>query len=605
MNALSQILIIDDDYGRNWAKENDGRKHFCIRTGLKDVTGDLKAFPVEDPVAQAIFCAGLKNQGGSAEHDIEGTLAVVRQGWEKSPRWALVLLDLKFITGKIAPNGVPQGRPEDSDPAQYFGLRLLEHMFNDAALKDVPVVILSAMEREKIEERFANHGAWTFEEKDKLTPERVKHLLHHYGLMEDSGVTQQGKTTRIIGHAIPFLKSLREARKRARIGTDTPGSGNNILVIGETGTGKELFSRYIHRISRRAGEFRTLWTVGVPETLVDDRLCGHKKGAFNGARYDQPGEAELADRGTLLIDEFGAIDPLVQPKLLRLLDKNIRQVQRIGDDEVRTLDLHVVIATNELDILYGGGFRGDLLARIGANDPIELPPLRDRKEDIPELVEFFLRKFEKAFGAEKRKPSDEALAKLIAHDWLENVRGLERVIETAVDKWRGLKILSETHLVFGRALKQPATTTRTKIGSSDRERPSPTVGEEGATLETVIAALNSFKPDLNSADAWKGKMEVLQEAYASLLGRLLNAALEKEKTHDGEYEPTPAVRWLMKQELPKKGGSSKAYDIIKKLLHIHKPVLADVLKTHPAVKDVYLKACKERAGVKKSPQDKG
>jgi CheY-like chemotaxis protein len=395
MNELPRVLVIDDDFGRILKRsengvdieENQDRTAFCVRTGLQDVTGDIPAEQIADPVAEAVFLSGLASRNGALEWDVEGTLVAIRRGWEKWPRWALILLDLHFKTGEMKPDGVPVGRPEDRDPPHYYGLELLDHLKKDTFLRDIPVVVLSAMERERIEPRIAKF-ANGFIDKSKLAFDKSR-IPREKGKCEDWMLTEDMLETfglldddKIIGHSVALLKCLRDARVRARECCD------NILVLGESGTGKKLIAEYIHVCSARPGQFVPLFIHGEPESWIDDRLFGHEAVAFPSARGSVPGAAELADGGTLFIDEFRDIPPSIQTKLLRLLDK-------------KTLNLQIVLATSRTDLLFGESFRNDLLARV--SDPVVVPPLHERTEDIPLLVQHFLNKYEKEFKAEPRR----------------------------------------------------------------------------------------------------------------------------------------------------------------------------------------------------------
>ncbi|MEM8550691.1 MAG: sigma 54-interacting transcriptional regulator, partial [Verrucomicrobiota bacterium] len=384
MSTLPRILVIDDVYGRMRDGRNRDRESFCVRLGLQDVTGDGTPEEINHPVAEVVFLRGQVEEEGQVQNDLEGTLGQVRSGWAEWPRWALLLLDLHFKTGRIASGGEPVGSEHDRDPAHYFGLTILDHLWQDPSLRNIPVVLLSAMERNEIEARFAERGVLDFVDKNELDRDSLWGLLKQQGLIKDR---------EIIGHALSLLQCLRAARRRAMQGDD------NILILGETGTGKELLAEYVHKWSRRPGRYETLFTQGVPETLIEDKLFGHVKGAFTDAKSDEAGAADLANQGTLFIDEFGDIPATIQNKLLRLLDKNVREAQRLGSREVQKLDLQVVMATNRLDILTASGFRNDLLSRAKVRNPVVLPPLRERLEDIPLLVNHFVRKFEKAFEA--------------------------------------------------------------------------------------------------------------------------------------------------------------------------------------------------------------
>ena len=597
MNILAKVLVIDDDFGRVLKRtkggaeslENPDREAFCKRTVLQDVTGDIPAEQIAEPVAEAVFASGLTVRDGKYEQDVAGTLATVRAGWEQWPRWAMIFLDLHFKTGQVKPDGMPAGRAEDRDPHRYFGLTILEHLQKDESLRDIPVIILSAMERERIEERFAR-AASDFVDKSKLTRKRLEELRQTFGLLGDDIIA---------GRSVALLKCLREARLRAMHGND------NILVLGETGTGKELLADYIHRQSKRAGDMVPLFTVGVPETLVDDRLFGHRRGAFDGATTDIAGAAELGNHGTLFIDEFGCIPASIQAKLLRLIDKNIREIQRLGDTRSIRLDLQIILATNDFEILNSSkeeDWRSDLLFRVNVADPIVLPPLRERKDDIPLLVDHFLRKCEAQFNAEPRKVTGEALQRIIAHDWPDNVRGLERVIERAVYRWKGLRALVPEHLKLGsqKRTRTPAsepTHLKSKLIESE-EMKSLT---QTASMDSVLNALREFCPDLSNVDAWKGRLDELQDAYATLLSKLVKAALMARRDFKGEIQHTPAMRLLTGRKIAEKGEASIAYSVIKGLLNHHPPALQKIL-TDPVLKAIYDTACQKRSGKKSRRQ---
>ena len=597
MSALPKVLVIDDDFGRVLRRtergaeilENPDREAFCKRAGLQDVTGDISAEQITEPVAEAVFISGVNVQNARFEQDLAGTLAAIRRGWEVAPRWAMILLDLHFKTGQVKPDGMPAGRAGDRDPHRYFGLTILEYLQKDESLRGIPVIILSAMERERIEERFAR-GASDFVDKSTLTRKKLECLRETFGLLGDD---------RIVGHSVPLLKCLREARVRAMLGND------NILVLGETGTGKELLADYIHKQSRRPGDMVPLFTVGVPETLIDDRLFGHRRGAHDGAHVDMVGAAELANRGTLFIDEFGCIPASIQAKLLRLLDKNTREVQRLGDTRTTKLDLQIILATNEFEILESAkeeDWRSDLLFRVNKADPIVLPPLRERKEDIPLLVDHFLRKFEAQFVAEPRKVNGEALQRMIEHDWPDNVRGLERVIERAVYRWKGLRALVPEHLKLGSSKPRQAPVDESTNLKARQNKPEAAKHvTQTVSMDGVLNTLREFSPDLSDLDAWKGRLDELQYAYAILLSKLLKAALMAGRDFKGQIQHTPAMRLLAGRKIAEKGEASIAYSVIKNLLNHHPPALEEIL-SDSVLKEIFERACEKRSGKKAKNQ---
>jgi DNA-binding NtrC family response regulator len=228
----------------------------------------------------------------------------------------------------------------------------------------------------------------------------------------------------IIGKSAP-MKHIFELIRRAG------PSDSTILISGESGTGKELVARAIHYNSPRAsGPFIKMNCAALPEGLIESELFGHEKGAFTGAIRSARGRFELADGGTLLLDEISEIRPALQAKLLRVLQE--REFERIGSGQSIKVDVRV-IATSNRDLkeeVTRGNFRDDLYYRLNVI-PVELPPLRQRADDIPLLCGYFLNKFGQRMGIPPRTISEKANRILIQYPWPGNVRELENVIERA------------------------------------------------------------------------------------------------------------------------------------------------------------------------------
>lgn len=205
-----------------------------------------------------------------------------------------------------------------------------------------------------------------------------------------------------------------------------------VLIAGESGTGKDLIARAIHYHSpRRDYPFVKINCAAIPESLLESELFGYEKGAFTGATTSKPGKFEQADKGTVFLDEIGEIPPAIQVKLLRVLQD--KEFERLGSNRTRRVDVRVIAATNA-DLraaIESGQFREDLYYRLNVV-PINVPPLRQRKEDIPALVEHFIRKYSQEFGRPVKGISNEALEILMKHHWPGNVRELENVIERAL-----------------------------------------------------------------------------------------------------------------------------------------------------------------------------
>lgn len=205
-----------------------------------------------------------------------------------------------------------------------------------------------------------------------------------------------------------------------------------VLLAGESGVGKDMIARAIHQHSPRKNHpFVKINCTAIPENLMESELFGYEKGAFTGANTSKPGKFEQADQGTVFLDEIGDVPGNIQVKLLRILQE--RQFERLGSNLTRNVDVRVVAATN-VDLraaLEQGRFREDLYYRLNVV-PINIPPLRDRKEDIPFLAKHFVQKLSKELGTAAREISPAAMERLLAHPWPGNVRELENTIERSL-----------------------------------------------------------------------------------------------------------------------------------------------------------------------------
>ena len=234
-----------------------------------------------------------------------------------------------------------------------------------------------------------------------------------------------GDRGEIIGSSPPMKAVYRVVRKVAP--TDL-----SVLILGETGTGKELIARELHAHSPRAkGAFVAINCGAIPENLLESELFGHKKGAFTGADADKVGRIEAAHGGTLFLDEIGEMPMNLQVKLLRVLQE--RKIERVGDVSPRPIDIRVVAATNRnpQEMISEGAFREDLYYRLNEIS-IELPPLRDRGDDIALLAQFFLRMYNEQYGGKAKGFTNQALVALKSFYWPGNVRQLENHMKKAV-----------------------------------------------------------------------------------------------------------------------------------------------------------------------------
>jgi len=240
----------------------------------------------------------------------------------------------------------------------------------------------------------------------------------------------------VIGSSASLQRSIEQVRSVAT-------SNATVLLLGETGTGKELFAQMIHQASGRAkGPFMAVHCAAIPANLLESELFGHEKGAFTGANERRIGRFESADGGTLFLDEIGEIDATTQVKLLRFLET--RSVERLGSHRPVALDLRLVCATNRdlAQMVKEGKFREDLFYRLSVV-PLRLPPLRERVDDVPLLLAHYLERFAKENGAPPAKLSPEALAVLTRYPWPGNIRELRNACENLAVLRAGKTVAAE------------------------------------------------------------------------------------------------------------------------------------------------------------------
>jgi transcriptional regulator with GAF, ATPase, and Fis domain len=233
------------------------------------------------------------------------------------------------------------------------------------------------------------------------------------------------RTSGIVGESV----ALQAVLEQIELVADTDAT---VLITGESGTGKELVARAIHERSlRRKGPLVRMNCAAIPESLFESELFGHVRGAFTGALNDRPGRFEAAGGGTLLLDEIGEVPLALQPKLLRVLQE--KEFERVGETRARKIDVRVVAATNRdlAEEMAAGHFRGDLFYRLNVF-PIENPPLRERREDIPLLAEHFVGVAARRLRRPAPRLTEAALRQLMTREWPGNIRELENVIERAI-----------------------------------------------------------------------------------------------------------------------------------------------------------------------------
>jgi two-component system, NtrC family, nitrogen regulation response regulator NtrX len=308
------------------------------------------------------------------------------------------------------------------------GLEVLERLA--AAGPMPPILVISGHGTIQTAVRATQMGAYDFLEKP-LEKDRillsVRNALQHLELARENRMLRQevGKKYQFVGSS-PAIREVLEQVERAAPAMAT------VLVTGESGTGKELIARLIHDKSRRAGKpFIQVNCAAIPEELIENELFGHVKGAYTGASEIQVGHFEQADGGTIFLDEIADMSFKTQAKVLRVLQE--REFQRVGSSKLLTTDVRVIAATNKdlKSAIAQGTFREDLYFRLNVI-LLHVPPLRDRLEDIPALVEYFATRFCQENGLRPKRFSEEALRSLQRYHWPGNIRELRNTVERTV-----------------------------------------------------------------------------------------------------------------------------------------------------------------------------
>jgi len=305
------------------------------------------------------------------------------------------------------------------------GMDLLKQI--EQAYPLVPVVMVSGESTITIAVEAIKEGAYDFLEKPIDTKRLLitieKAIEKKSWIIEKNILLEEiSETYEMVGHS--------RAMRRIFDTIDTLAKSEaKVLITGETGTGKELVARALHRKSERSGKkFVAVNCAAIPENLLESELFGHKKGSFTGATQDKMGKFQVADGGTLFLDEVGDLPLAMQAKLLRVLDNN--EIEVIGQYEPRKVDVRILSATNKNleELIEQRRFREDLYHRLKVVT-IEIPPLRKRPQDIRILAEYFLQRFSRTYNKRITGFSEAAIQRLLQHDWPGNVRELRNVVE--------------------------------------------------------------------------------------------------------------------------------------------------------------------------------
>ncbi len=379
----------------------------------------------DDAAIRQLIKTFLESEGYEVQEASNGGQILERLAANKPPE--LVLMDVRM----------PEGT----------GIEILEKI--KAQHPGVGAILMTAYGTANTAIQAIQMGAFDYVTKP-FELEDVLLTIHHYFEYQDLTAEVEALRSELTISADPMEKIVGNSPKMQDI-YKTIGrvarSDATVLIWGETGTGKELVANAMHYNSaRRNGPFIKVNCAALPETLLESELFGHEKGAFTGALIQRKGRFELANHGSIFLDEIGEMTMNTQRKLLRVLQE--REFERVGSSTPLKVDVRIIAATNR-DLakdVQEGRFREDLFYRLNVI-ALHMPSLREKKEDIPELVAYFCNKHRFTKDAEPARVSDESMELLMQHDWPGNVRELENVIERAVVTSQG-GVITPEHLIF-------------------------------------------------------------------------------------------------------------------------------------------------------------
>jgi len=491
-----------------------------IGQGLRDLTGLDPAVAKPSDLARLVLGYELLDAAGAA--DLAAYRAAIREGSVPSYRLDLRLLGPEGDDRWLSDCGVPL---RDAVSGQVTGTL--------GILQDITL-------RKRAEEQARMAQAIQVRELKHENRLLRRHLLRHELDRPEvfAEIVSQNEAMHII---------FRYAESVAP--TDQP-----VLVTGETGVGKELMARALHQLSARTGPFVPVNVAGLDDTMFSDTLFGHRRGAFTGALQDRKGLVETAAGGTLFLDEIGDLPMTAQVKLLRLLQE--REYYSLGSDKPSHTTARIIVATNHdlLRRIQLGAFREDLYYRLQTHH-IEIPPLRERQEDLPSLVEHFLKSAAQSLNRKPPTPPRELFTLLRNYPFPGNVRELESMIFDAVSKHRGRMLSLE---VFQeRIRRRPPTTSGGATPEAKRQSTPAAAGDEPIRFGQTLPSLREASTNL--IDEALRRTEGNQSMAARLLGvtqqalnrRLRDRAKRKPAAGDGE-RPSPAPRRVAPKKAEKK-----------------------------------------------------
>ena len=434
--------------------------------------------------------------------EAEGYAVVIaRDGQEgirlvKEGRFDLVLSDLKL--------------------PRKDGIEVLKAAKGDNQL--VPVIVMTAFGTIETAVTAMKEGSFDFITKPFDTDHLVllirraletQRLLTENILLKDELAARVG-APKIIGRSGGIMEVAQKVQKVA------PGK-TTVLLLGESGTGKELFARAIHDLSPRSGyPFVPINCAAIPRELLESELFGHERGSFTGAEAKKMGKFELADRGTVFLDEIAEMDLSLQTKLLRAIQEG--EIERVGGLKTVSIDVRIVAASNRNieKAVEEGSFREDLYYRLNVF-PIVIPPLRERRDDVPLLAEYFISKYAAELNTTKKAIAKDALDLLVNYPWKGNVRELENCMERAIILCDGDTILPE-HITLDRKRSLEGALQNLSMEGPLEETTREAV--RFAETRRIVRALKEVKGNKTRAS------ELLQVSYKTLLTKIKDYGIE-------------------------------------------------------------------------------
>lgn len=520
---LPSLLVVDE----RLARDSAARGAFIEETGLSPSKPD-GGKAVNAPIGFVEFCSGQREDGkGGWVNDYPTIKTAVA---DDTDALSLVLLNARL-------------RTHADDDADDFGERVFRQLSED--FPSVPVIQFTS----KFEKNLGHDVGGRYLYKDDVGRRSViETLLRHGRLSPRQMRGLLGLAQSTIAEAPSTLQVFSDAYIHAD--EDSP-----VLLLGESGVGKEVVANYIHRNShRQAGPFIPVNMTAIAHDLAESTLFGHIKGSFTGAAADHKGLFEQADTGTLFLDEIGDMSFGLQSKLLRAIQEG--EVTRIGAQKPTKVSVRLICATsaNLAAAMAEGRFRRDLYYRL-AGVTLLLPPLRKRPSDIPPLAVEFLRREQENQGKTGIEFSDDALTKLESQPFQGNVRELELLVRRLVGRTGSGRILSGTEITaeLGRAGLPEAPLIATINAANIPAASSIT------TLWELLDAIDGFKPRMDEVE---GAKPLLEAAIDRLLHRLAEVAMARYRRVDGSPNITGAMSAL--EGAPVLG--TKAQQLLKKLL---------------------------------------